>query len=111
MASHEMWTLKLQELPSEYQHAFLGHDITDDPVDGRLYARLWKRQEQGYDTPILHLAKDIHRNLSEQNVNEPYIPPDGEEMKHIWSNLATMHEAMTESTVYMATPSTRWNGG
>ena len=95
-----MWTLKWQELPSEYQHAFLGHDITDDPVDGRLYARLWKRQEQGYDTPILHLAKDIHRNLSQQNLNEPYIPPDREAMTHIWTNLAAMHEAMTESTVY-----------
>ena len=100
MAAVETWTRRWRALPDEYKHAFQKHGITDEPVDGRIYARLWKRQEQGYPTPIRLMADDIHKNNTQQNTDGPNQGPTPDQAKRIWKTLADMHEAMTQSTVY-----------
>ena len=96
----EIWTKRWNELPPSYSRVLLKHSITEDPVDGRLYSRLWIRQEQGHPTLILEIIQDIHRMLTNQNANDEYIPPTKTELANIWRTLANMHEAMTQSTVY-----------
>ena len=81
----EPWQAIWPTMPTAMQMALMSNGYTNDTADARLFSISFRRQEQGYQTPILQVADDAHKNSNAARNLPEDRPPSTQEAEAIWA--------------------------
>ena len=96
----EPWQAIWPTMPTALQMALMSNSYTNDSADARLFAISSRRQEQGYETPILQVADGAHKNSNAARSLPEERPPTTQEAEVLWAQLRKLYEAATSTSLY-----------